>query len=73
MAASSGPLVLVGYSLGGALAIEMAQQLRQAGRLVPLVLLLDAGVPRRLPRGWTKLKLRLQEFGAFRGTIDMRG
>ena len=65
VAATSGPLVLFGYSLGGALAIEMAQQLRQAGRAIPLVLLVDAAVPREMPHGWPKLKLRLQELWRF--------
>ena len=64
-AATTGPLVLFGYSLGGALAIEMAQQLRQAGRAIPLVLLVDAAVPGEMPQGWSKLKLRLQELWRF--------
>jgi amino acid adenylation domain-containing protein len=65
MAASSGPLILVGYSLGGALALEMAEQLRRAGRVVSLVLLLDAAVPRRLERGWAKLRHRATELRRF--------
>jgi phthiocerol/phenolphthiocerol synthesis type-I polyketide synthase D len=65
MAASSGPLILGGYSLGGALALEMAEQLRRAGRVVSLVLLLDAAVPRRLERGWAKLRHRATELRRF--------
>ena len=65
MAASSGPLILVGYSLGGALAIEMAEQLRRDGREVSLVLLLDAAVPRPLKRGWAKLRHRTAELRRF--------
>jgi len=65
MAASSGSLILVGYSLGGALAVEMAEQLRRAGRVVSLVLLLDAAVPRPFKRGWAKLRHRTSELQRF--------
>jgi thioesterase domain-containing protein len=65
MAASSGPLILVGYSLGGALAMEMAEQLRRRGCVVSLVLLLDAAVPRRRERGWAKLRFRATELRRF--------
>jgi len=36
-----GPYLLVGYSAGGLVALEMAQQLAAAGHQVPLVVLLD--------------------------------
>lgn len=36
-----GPYLLVGYSAGGLVALEMAQQLTAAGHAVPLVVLLD--------------------------------
>jgi acetoacetyl-CoA synthetase len=36
-----GPYLLVGYSAGGLIALEMAQQLSAAGPAVPLVVLLD--------------------------------
>jgi acetoacetyl-CoA synthetase len=36
-----GPYVLAGYSAGGLIALEMAQQLRAAEEVVPLVVLLD--------------------------------
>jgi len=42
----AGPCVLGGYSMGGVTAMEMAHQLRAKGRDVPLLLLLDSGVPR---------------------------
>ena len=65
MAAWRGPLSLGGYSLGGALALEMAGQLRRAGRSVPVVLLLDAAVPRPSRRGWDKLRHRAIELWRF--------
>jgi amino acid adenylation domain-containing protein len=40
-----GPYFLGGFSLGGALAFEMAQQLREQGREVALLALLDTGCP----------------------------
>ena len=36
-----GPYLLIGYSAGGLIALEMAQQLSAAGHAVPLVVLLD--------------------------------
>jgi phthiocerol/phenolphthiocerol synthesis type-I polyketide synthase D len=65
VAVSRGPLILGGYSLGGVLALEMAEQLRRAGRVVPLVLLLDAAFPRSFRRGWDKLRHRLTELKRF--------
>jgi thioesterase domain-containing protein/acyl carrier protein len=65
MAASSGPLIVGGYSLGGALALEVAEQLRHAGRTVSAVLLLDAGVPRPFRLGWAKFSHRVQEMWRF--------
>ncbi len=61
MAASSGPLILGGYSLGGLLALEMAEQLRRAGRIVSVVVLLDTSVPLLFRRGWAKLRRRVRE------------
>jgi thioesterase domain-containing protein len=40
-----GPYQLAGWSLGGVLAFEMAQQLRRAGREVSLLVLLDSSLP----------------------------
>jgi thioesterase domain-containing protein/acyl carrier protein len=65
MAAAEGPLILGGYSLGGALAMEMAEQLRRAGRAVSAVLLMDAQVPRPPKRGWAKLRHRAAELRRF--------
>lgn len=41
----SGPCILGGYSMGGLTAMEMAHQLIAKGREVPLLLLLDSGLP----------------------------
>ena len=41
-----GPYLLGGYSAGGAIAYEMAQQLRSAGEDVALLAMLDASAPR---------------------------
>ncbi|HJV61616.1 MAG TPA: amino acid adenylation domain-containing protein [Albitalea sp.] len=49
---ASGPYRLVGYSLGGKIVYEMAQQLHRAGERVALLALLDCagpGYPRRAP------------------------
>lgn len=40
-----GPYCVGGYSSGGIMALEMARQLRAAGKEVPLLLLLDGGLP----------------------------
>jgi amino acid adenylation domain-containing protein len=40
-----GPLVLLGWSFGGTVAYEMACQLRESGREVPLCVLLDSTAP----------------------------
>jgi amino acid adenylation domain-containing protein len=65
MAAWRGPVILGGYSLGGALALEMADQLRRAGRIVSIVLMLDAPVPRPASGGWDKLRHRATELWRF--------
>ncbi|HEV3004252.1 MAG TPA: alpha/beta fold hydrolase, partial [Pirellulales bacterium] len=39
-----GPYLLVGWSLGGLVAYEMAHRLRQTGRAAPLLVLIDSGV-----------------------------
>jgi thioesterase domain-containing protein len=43
----------------------MAEQLRHVGREVPLVVMLDAPMPRRGLRAGPKLKLRAQELWRF--------
>src|SRR6185369_866247 len=40
-----GPLILAGWSLGGLLALEMAEQLRLRGRAVSNVILIDCYPP----------------------------
>jgi len=42
-----GPYLLGGWSIGGALALEMALQLAAAGHEVPVVLMLDSSAPNR--------------------------
>jgi aspartate racemase len=41
-----GPYQLAGYSFGGLVAFEMAQQLQEAGDTVPMVMLLDSYAPK---------------------------
>lgn len=45
-----GPYRLIGYSFGGALAYEMAQQLGRAGELIEQLILIDAFVPGSIRR-----------------------
>jgi thioesterase domain-containing protein len=51
-----GPYYLAGYSAGGTVAFEMAQQLQAAGDTIALLALLDAGSPTLRRR--TRLELR---------------
>ena len=60
---TNGPLYLGGYSLGGVLAMELAAQLRRAGREVRCVFLLDAWVPKPALSRSAKVKRRLTELG----------
>ena len=41
----SGPVVVSGYSYGGIIALELAQRLREHGRTVPLLVILDSQGP----------------------------
>ena len=55
-----GPYQLVGYSAGGVIALEMAQQLKRAGREVQLLAMIDTLSPvaaRRKVSRWKKLWL----------------
>lgn len=44
-AAPSGPVVLCGYSFGGVVAFEMAQQMAAAGERPPLLIVIDSYAP----------------------------
>lgn len=56
-----GPYLLVGYSSGGIVAFEMAQQLRQQGEPVPLLVLLDTA-----PSGSWKKPIPIRLLGHLR-------
>lgn len=57
-----GPLVIGGYSYGGAIALEMAHRLREMGREVPLLVLLDSRSPAVFRRTGVKaLLLRVRD------------
>lgn len=44
-ACPKGPLVICGYSYGGVIALELAHRLKEAGREVPLLVVLDSRSP----------------------------
>jgi thioesterase domain-containing protein len=44
-----GPYVLGGWSMGGVIAFEMAQQLRAQGQAIALLAMFDSEIPRPLP------------------------
>jgi amino acid adenylation domain-containing protein len=54
-----GPYFLGGWSFGGLVAFEMAQQLTQAGHQVRLLALLDTPAPCHKPSFWQSLKFLL--------------
>ncbi|AME27224.1 acetoacetyl-CoA synthase (plasmid) [Burkholderia sp. PAMC 26561] len=66
----AGPYALAGYSLGGLVAIEIAQQLHRVGELIELLCLLDTYVhERRLPWvAWAEFQLGYarRQYGALR-------
>ena len=67
-ALSGGPFHLGGYSLGGALAMELAAQLRRDGHDVRWVFLIDAWVPQAPLTGVAKLRHRISELRRFTST-----
>lgn len=54
-----GPYYLIGHSLGGIIAYEMAQQLRQAGQAVDFLALIDTANPARYKQGTTPATVTL--------------
>ena len=46
------PIVLLGECVGGVVAFELAKRLREAGREVTLLLVLDSWVPANIPAEW---------------------
>ena len=63
----AGPYHLAGFSLGGAVAYEMAQQLRATGAAVGLVALFDSYNPARLPRRFGLLERIVMNLRLMRG------
>lgn len=63
----SGPITLMGYSLGGLVALDMAEKLTQLGHTIERVVLLDAYAPPYLSRTpvWFlgKLNARMRQLG----------
>jgi len=60
----AGPYLLVGYSVGGLVALEMARQLTAAGEDVPLVVLLDTYPSRQIWPLRCHLEIFVRETGA---------
>lgn len=56
-----GPYILIGYSLGGLVALEMAQRLTENGEEIALLCMIDA-YPRYLPLG-QKIRLAVRQAG----------
>ncbi|MFZ0957337.1 MAG: alpha/beta fold hydrolase [Candidatus Sulfotelmatobacter sp.] len=59
-----GPYLLIGYSFGGLVALEMAQSLRQVGECVALLALVDAYPDARYMLPGQRLRLRAQRVGS---------
>jgi amino acid adenylation domain-containing protein len=53
-----GPYQLLGFSLGGVLAYEIAQQLASAGEVVEQLVILDSDVPGQSRLGWLRSRWR---------------
>ncbi|MDF1594862.1 MAG: amino acid adenylation domain-containing protein [Acidimicrobiia bacterium] len=67
---STGPHVLVGYSLGGLIAFEVARRLRSEGEPVDLVVLIDARFRPGGARRASSVSKRMS--GLLHGTLDRR-
>ena len=63
-----GPYMIAGYSSGGVIAYEMAQQLARAGEPVALLGLIDSYCPQRMTiqRWFTEFRLLMQQKGTLR-------
>ncbi|HUP19708.1 MAG TPA: amino acid adenylation domain-containing protein, partial [Gemmatimonadota bacterium] len=70
----NGPCLIGGYSFGGVVAWEMARRLRERGRVVPLLILIDATpelqrmLPRRV-RQWRRMRRLGEKVGHALGEI----
>lgn len=64
--APNGPHFLLGWSMGGAIAFDMAQRLSASGASVPLLVLIDTAVP-------VKMELPAQKAMLHRFVVDMMG
>jgi thioesterase domain-containing protein len=68
----NGPYLLAGYSAGGVIAFEMAQQLRRAGNDVPLLVLLDSLTPISVRQPISLFaRLRTARKWSLRFTVDL--
>jgi thioesterase domain-containing protein/acyl carrier protein len=68
-----GPYQLAGYSVGGLVALEMAQRLVAAGEAVDLVALLDSAEPKQVPLPVVETARRLRRLagrGAFQAALE---
>lgn len=50
-----GPIILLGECVGGVVAFELAKRLRNAGRELILLLVLDTWVPANMPPAWLQM------------------
>jgi len=64
--APGGPYFLLGWSMGGAIAFDMAQRLSASGASVPLLVLIDTAVP-------VKMELPVRKAMLHRFVVDMMG
>jgi thioesterase domain-containing protein len=62
-----GPIILLGECVGGAVAFELAQRLRAAGRELALLLVVDGWVPAHIPPVW----LQTTAFGSLARRIRL--